>query len=310
MPPKVLVVGAAGYIGEGVAKAFRRAGYFVYGVIGKRHFDNKKEYFFGLEITPIQGDLSDPAGFAEQIQESAIIIDAVYNKEASPVFFEYVKKVRGHAKETYKPLYILTSGIMIYYPGQFEKSLLPKDETFEPHPTDAVEMVPKKKFEDLVLSTKELRTVVVRPGFVYGGHGGVIWPRFFDVDPKAEKLVLTGSPDKRWSWVHVDDLGDAYVKVAQAGSVVDYHIFNLAAQDNPTYEELKIASAHAAGWTGTRDQIVYQEVPGHEDRLKNWETNVIINPRKATDVLGWQPAHIGVLNEIKTYYNSWKALKK
>lgn len=34
----------------------------------------------------------------------------------------------------------------------------------------------------------------------------------------------------RWSWVHVDDLGEAYVKVAKAGSVVDNQVFNIAAQ--------------------------------------------------------------------------------
>jgi hypothetical protein len=57
---------------------------------------------------------------------------------------------------------------MTYYPGFFEDSLLPKDETFEPHPTDQHEMIPKKKFEDEVLGSTELRTVVIRPGFVYG----------------------------------------------------------------------------------------------------------------------------------------------
>lgn len=57
---------------------------------------------------------------------------------------------------------------MTYYPGFYDESLLPKDETFEPHPTDEHEMVPKKKLEDIVLASTEVRPVVVRPGFVYG----------------------------------------------------------------------------------------------------------------------------------------------
>ena len=31
-----------------------------------------------------------------------------------------------------------------------------------------------------------------------GGHGGVILPMFFDIDPDESKLILTGRPDKRY----------------------------------------------------------------------------------------------------------------
>lgn len=81
----------------------------------------------------------------------------------------------------------------------------------------------------------------------------------------------------------------------------------------------------------------------HQQRQKNWETNVIINPQKvpflsfhlfsflefqipfscpffvlfqfcndslkAHDLLGWKPLHVGVLNEVDTYYATWKACK-
>ncbi len=59
---------------------------------------------------------------------------------------------------------------MTYYPGFFDESLIPKDETVEPHPTDTHEMVPRKNLEDTILKTSELRTVVIRPGFVYGAY--------------------------------------------------------------------------------------------------------------------------------------------
>jgi NAD(P)-dependent dehydrogenase (short-subunit alcohol dehydrogenase family) len=50
--PAVLVVGAGGYIGDGVARAFRRAGYQTYGVI--RH-EKQKEHLLRNEITPVIG---------------------------------------------------------------------------------------------------------------------------------------------------------------------------------------------------------------------------------------------------------------
>eukprot|EP00026_Physarum_polycephalum_P012605 Phypoly_transcript_12928.p1 GENE.Phypoly_transcript_12928~~Phypoly_transcript_12928.p1 ORF type:complete len:313 (+),score=37.55 Phypoly_transcript_12928:152-1090(+) len=304
MPPSVLVIGASGYIGDGVARAFRRAGYLTYGVIRD---EKQREHLVRNEIIPVIGELGNPEALKEVITKCAIIVDAVYSKGASQTFFEFVKKTKAHTLQNYKTLYILTSGIMTYYPGFFEDSLLPKDESFEPHPTDQHEMVPKKKFEDVVLSSTEVRPVVVRPGFVYGGHGGVILPMFFDINPSESKLVLTGRPDKRWSWVHVDDLGEGYVKIAKAGPIVDNQVFNLSAQDNPTYEELKISCAKAVGWKGSREDLVVQPVPQDAYRQQNWETNVIIDSRKAYDVLGWKPVHVGVVNETTVYYEAWKS---
>lgn len=57
---------------------------------------------------------------------------------------------------------------MIYYPGHFRESRVPLDETINPQPLDVHEMVPKKKLEDHLLGLKDLRPVVIRPGFVYG----------------------------------------------------------------------------------------------------------------------------------------------
>jgi nucleoside-diphosphate-sugar epimerase len=52
MPPSVLVVGAAGYIGDGVARAFRRAGYLTYGVIRD---EKQREHLVRNEIIPVIG---------------------------------------------------------------------------------------------------------------------------------------------------------------------------------------------------------------------------------------------------------------
>lgn len=45
--------------------------------------------------------------------------------------------------------------------------------------------------------------------------------------PVDADLELFGSGDKRWSWVHVDDLSEGYLKIAQAGPSVDHQVFNL-----------------------------------------------------------------------------------
>eukprot|EP01103_Thecamoeba_quadrilineata_P020184 TRINITY_DN8533_c0_g1_i1.p1 TRINITY_DN8533_c0_g1~~TRINITY_DN8533_c0_g1_i1.p1 ORF type:complete len:310 (-),score=45.55 TRINITY_DN8533_c0_g1_i1:147-1076(-) len=306
MSTKVLVIGANGYIGGGVARAFRRAGYHVFGLYRNEAF---RDILLKEEIVPIFGTIDSPHEYQSTIEECNIIIDAIYLQGHSHSLFEFVRKLRGTDEKAHQIHYILTSGIMIYYPGYFRETLRPLDETTNPHPTDEFEMVPKKQLEERVLAATDVRGTVLRPGFVYGGHGGGIAPLFFNFNP-TDQLVIEGRPDKRWSWVHVDDLGDAYVAVAKAGSVVDRQVFNLSAQDNPTYEDLKIAGARAAGWKGSRLDIKYVPLPDSEHRRKNWETNVIINPQKAYDLLGWRPAHVGVVHEFELYYASWKAAQR
>jgi uncharacterized protein YbjT (DUF2867 family) len=82
---------------------------------------------------------------------------------------------------------------------------------------DVTAMKDREDFENHVLATssESLKTTVVRPGFVYGGQGGFVADLFY-----SEPLVIQGRRDMRWSWVHVDDLGEGYVAIGRAPRVV------------------------------------------------------------------------------------------
>lgn len=73
------------------------------------------------------------------------------------------------AVHNYRPLFVFTSGILIYGPGVANTVV---DETMVPNPLP--EVVPRKKFEEKVLQSENVRGVVLRPGFVYGGSGMLI----------------------------------------------------------------------------------------------------------------------------------------
>uniref|UniRef100_A0A6B2LAS4 NAD-dependent epimerase/dehydratase domain-containing protein n=1 Tax=Arcella intermedia TaxID=1963864 RepID=A0A6B2LAS4_9EUKA len=265
------------------------------------------------EIVPVVGDTLKPETLREVVLACSVIVDAVGYGPGVPHspkdFFDYVVKLKGNVNPNFKTLYIFTSGIMIYATG--DRVDFPLDESFNPQPRDPLEMIPKKAIEDHILSSTAVRPVVIRPGFVYGGHGGPIASLFFRLTPQAIQapdMTVWGSLDKRWSWVHLDDLSDGYVRVAHAGSVVDGQVFNLAAQgDNPTFGELKCLGARLAGWKGAPKDIKAVPVPESEGRVQNWEWNVVINPKKAQELLGWAPKHLGVTCEMELYYHSWKA---
>lgn len=180
----------------------------------------------------------------------------------------------------------------------------PIDEMIKPNP-QAIEMKNREDFENLVLasSSNVLHTTVIRPGFVYGSHGGFVADLFYSEKP----AVIHGRRDKRWSWVHIDDLAEGYVLIARAArAIVSGQMWNLAApNDNPTYEEIRKEMARVSG-----QQVEYKEATSDDKTPPRWNTDSIINPSKAIDQLGWRPRHVGYLQEIETYYKSWAAYKQ
>lgn len=317
MSSSVFVIGANGYIGLGVALAFRRAGYRVYGLIRNEKSSN---VLLQNEIEPlIASSFDDLQQFNEILTSSSIIIDTVgYQPKLSVNLLESAVQIGKSRTQDgklphYAPLYIFTSGIMTYGDTS-ARGRRPVDEAVKPRPeapaasragssssSDVTAMQDREDFENRVLATSSnsLKTTVVRPGFVYGGQGGFVANLFY-----AEPLVFEGRRDMRWSWVHVDDLAEGYVAIGRAPRVVvDKQLYNLAApNDNPTYEEIRLAMAKAQGRT---EKFEYKEVD--KSVRTRWDTDSIINPAKAINELGWRPRHVGFVEEIGIYYKSWAA---
>ncbi|CAF1064601.1 unnamed protein product [Didymodactylos carnosus] len=312
MSSSVFVSGAGGYIGFDIAKAFRRAGYRVYGLIRNQKYSST---LIINEIIPVVAKLSDTSTYVDIMSKCSIIIDAVGWCSESQTFLDAaIQAGRNRGSDIYKPLFIFTSGIMTYG----DASRLPLDETIKPKPKSIPgDMKEREEFEDKILLLKQTEgvyPVVVRPGFVYGGQGGFVADLFYKIGTDKE-LVLYGRSDKRWSWVHIDDLSDAYVLIARSPiASVKNQMFNIAAQgDNPTYEQLRVAMAQQLGWSNTKNKIIYHSVDKMDEKdahQLNWEPDVIINPKKITDQLGWTPKHVGYLHEIEIYYQSWLQSKK
>jgi len=195
-----------------------------------------------------------------------------------------------------KPIYIYTSGLLVY--GENGNHVL--DSTWI---TKSKSLTTRTTIENTITSHPNVRGVVLRPGWVYGGSGGFYGNDLFEV-PQDGELVLTGSESKKWSWVHVEDLADAYVKVVNAGSIVDGEVFDIVGPSAPTYGEIKVAAAKVAGWKGSNVKIVEPE--------GFWiicEVSIVTNSHKAFNLLGWREKHLGIINEMELFYRSYKAFK-
>jgi len=158
------------------------------------------------------------------------------------------------------------------------------------------------EFEKLVLGQKKLSGVVVRPGWVYGGSGGYT-TTWFD-EGKKDKIIIRGKKDKKWSFVHVTDLADAFVRIGKANSeIVKGQIFNIG-EGALSYEDFVVQCAKIAGFHGL---VEYAESDPNDFISTKMDRSVIIHSQKAKNLLGWNHNHPPFLEELQIYFDAIKA---
>ncbi|KAL6059790.1 Epimerase domain-containing protein [Balamuthia mandrillaris] len=291
MTTSVFVTGTTGFIGGGVARAFRQEGYRVYGLI---RGTERVGQLLKDEIIPVIGEMGDVESYKEIVQKCSIIVDCVGGVELNKQLFEVV--VAASQPPAYPKTYVYTSGILVY--GDYDGVLL--DETSE---CKAEAFAPRAAFDQRVIGEERVRGIVMRPGFLYG-HGGSYTSMFVPPQQEGHKLVIKGNRHKRWAWVHLDDLCRAYVLAAVHSYKAKGQIFNVGDHSAPTFEELYLAFAKAYGWKG---EVEYQAEPGDDFIGRHCEVSCVANPKKLHDFFGWAPKHLGLLAEVDLYAAALKA---
>jgi len=154
-------------------------------------------------------------------------------------------------------------------------------------------------FEQEILMSPHIFGVVVRPAFVFGKRS-THFVNYFDQSIKG-KVVVPGNKDIGWSEVHIDDLVDGYRRIVESlPSNVGGQIFNFA--DGSRYTNFTIAQRFAqyAGYTGT--------VEVDEKLAREFSNKIVfVDSRKAQRMLGWQPKHKLLLDQVEVLYRTWLA---
>jgi len=225
-------------------------------------------------------ELENPA-LIESIDLCSVIIDLVMAFPTPNVKFLNLVKSRA-AVQLVQKRYIYTSGCLVYgdYPN------IPIDESF---PTK--NMAWRVQVEGEVLKKDPFVSgVVLRPGFVYGGNFGRFIGHWFEGNKQGE-IEIFGNPEKKWAWIHVNDVAEAYsivaVHPAAAGQVFDV----VDGTTISTAAEIQIAWARAAGVKGAVKHSPANTDPFSQS-LENtsWPTG-----EKLRHSTGWFPRHGPVL---------------
>jgi nucleoside-diphosphate-sugar epimerase len=181
------------------------------------------------------------------------------------------------------------------------------DESMPVQPLDIVKWRPLHEEKVLKATSQTLRTVVLRPGVVYGGTGGLMATLFASAQNGAVEIV--GEGHNRWPMVHVQDLAYAYVSAAE--KELSHVILNVVDDSTATLREMAEAIAQAAK---IDEKVTVVQGDEAQKRLgpliEGLQIDLKVNNSRIKRLLGWQIHHAPFIYEAELYYHTWQSNQK
>jgi nucleoside-diphosphate-sugar epimerase len=300
---RIFLTGATGYIGSALLDAFIRAGHEVTALVRD---GEKAGRVSERGAHPVIGDLASPASYRDSAAEHHACVHAALDASARRPEIDrtaievLMASVSAASHATAEPAaFIYTSGVWVLGAAR------------EPAGEDATGLQPaaysawRLPLEQLVLQATgpRLRTIVVRPGIVYGGSRGIVSDLFKDAVNGLVRVI--GPGENHWALVYDRDLADLYARlVACATASGIYHATDegdervnelveaIASHVNPKADVRHVPLSEARAKLGT-----YAEALALGQRVRG--------PRALA--LGWAPSLRSVAGNVPRLFEEWRA---
>ena len=294
----VLLFGAGGYAGHAAALALRQAGHAVTALLRTTDAERARS-LKAQQIRLVAGDLRRPATYRTELAACQVCLSCALDfldpAGTDRLLLETLRGLPTTADGT-KRLLVYTTCSTGY--GWVPQRLLTESTPGNlAHPLHF-----RMELEQEVFQLDNVRTVVVRPGLLYGQDGRSCFASTWFEQAELGRVVYGGDPGRGWSWLHVADLAAAYCRLL-ATPELDKEVFCLADQQQPLCWAVARAAAQAAGFAG----LVERGPALMEDGSALFDQNIFLSAAKARRVLGWVPQQPGILADIDRCYQSWKA---
>ncbi|MFQ3894810.1 NAD-dependent epimerase/dehydratase family protein [Sphingobium sp. R-7] len=303
---KIFVVGATGYVGSAVARAFKARGHAVAGLARN---ENAAASLDQAGVAPLTGAISDP-DFCDRISDHDVVVMAamIPFEEEAPFMTRLLETFKGQDKHV-----VFTSGTGVLSidakDGAWNQATFAEDDPF-PFPVRYNREI-RIQTEDLVRNASDghLRTYVIRPPLIFGHAGSIQIPQIFESARKTGQACYLGEGLNLYSAVHVDDLAEAYCLAVERGTPgALYH--TVAGEANFR----SIAEAVAAVVGCETRSLTYEEA------CELWgafwvDIALAVNSRsiarRTVEELGWRPKYRDVIEDIRSgsYRDHYEARK-
>jgi nucleoside-diphosphate-sugar epimerase len=291
---RIFVTGASGYIGGAVARALARRGHEVSGLVRS---EQKARELEKDEISGVVGDLQKPAGYAAAAKAAVLSIHCAVDYTAhAGLDRSAVDTLLGSGGSL-----IYTSGVWLYGdtgPRTVDESTALQEGHVVPWRLSHEKLV-------LAAATAKRRTLVLRPGCVYGGRGGLtgMW---FESAAKKKASAVAGPGRNRWAMIHVEDLAEVYARAAE--SSVSGELLNATDHSRETVLEMAQAASKAAGAGGNLSATTAAQARKQYGALaEGLLLDQQVDSSKAEKLLGWTPRYAGFSAGAARFHRAWKA---
>lgn len=241
MTSTVLILGAAGRIGQVLAQAFADAGWTVRAQ-ARKALPSALAQRDGVQW--VQCDALDATALGQAARGADVVVHAL-----NPVYTQWDKLAMPLAEAAINAA--REAGALLMLPGNVYNfgTQLPEVLTVRtPERGDVPKAQIRIDIEARMAATPGLDSVVIRAGDFFGGAGKGSW---FDLALatriKSGKFVYPGDPNVVHAWAYLPDLAQAFVQVArQRAQIKGAHRLHFAGHA-VTGEQMRQAMEHAVG---------------------------------------------------------------
>jgi nucleoside-diphosphate-sugar epimerase len=302
---RIFLTGATGYVGGAVLDALIRGGHDVTALVRDKE---RAKRVARRGAHAVIGDLTQPESFASELDGQDGYVYAAYDsrpggpaveRAALDIITKAAARPRtGGTSGSPKRFVIYTSGVWI-----LGRSPDPATEDAPINPIDHASWRPGHERLVLGAASDTLRTVVVRPGLLYGGGTGIVADLFAAASNGLVRIV--GDGNNRWPLVYDRDLADLYARlVVRDDASGIYH-----ANDEGDERVNDLVSAIKPHM---RVKLAVRHVPIDEARNKMGSyadalalDQVVRSPRARA--LGWSPTLHSVAGNAARLLDEWRA---
>jgi nucleoside-diphosphate-sugar epimerase len=302
---RIFLTGATGYVGAAVLDALLRAGHTITALVRD---SEKAERVAARGAHPVIGNLADVESFrgAAEAQDGYVHTardsmpgrGPAIEKLAMDTILLAAKRPRTAGARADKRFVIFTSGLWV-----LGKAPDPIAEDAPPNPVAMVSHRPEHERLVLEAAIDGLRTMVVRPGVVYGGGKGMVGDIFKSATNGLVRVV--GDGGNRWPLVYDHDLADLYAKLA-----VNQNASGVYHANDEGDERVNDIVAAISPYLAVRPDV--RHVPIEEARTKMGPyadalalDQVARSPRARA--IGWTPTLHSVAGNAARLLEEWRA---
>ncbi|KNC47410.1 NAD-dependent epimerase/dehydratase [Thecamonas trahens ATCC 50062] len=292
---RVLVLGATGFVGSAVARAFVVAGYQVFGTC---RTEGKAAALRRNEITPVMCDLAKAESYAEALEDVGVIVhcalDATAPQKTDAIVVDAINAAcRAEPGKTV----IMLSSIWMY--GEQRRVI---DEATADNPPKLIRW--RSSHEESVLRNECVASgFVLRCGVAYGRQGSLL-SVYAGQAATHGSIRFPGDGANHMPMVHVDDIARACLAACES-NLLGPNVFVVSAS-NVMVAELMHELATACE-LDSMDNVAYTGKPHNIDLFGR----CLVMDQKADASftrlkLGWTPLHRPFCDDAARYVEAMR----